>query len=147
MSCRRRVRWLIYTLKILHLRWQNSSYFTSLIFDCAAWKNGRKYSIFLLHWPNIFNTSNGTLYRWFVNKPTFCLELMIEQPQRPSNISDYSICITLYLSDESATSNTWYNLEFQRVRIVLRVEKSHFDHELCTDTIFSNVAYENESQF
>jgi hypothetical protein len=30
-----------------------------------------------------------------------------------------------------STSNTWYSLECQRVRIVLRVEKSHFDHELC----------------
>jgi hypothetical protein len=38
-------------------------------------------------------------------------------------------------------------LERQRVRIVLRVEKSHFDHELCICTIFSNIAYENESQF
>jgi hypothetical protein len=29
-----------------------------------------------------------------------------------------------------STSNTWYTLERQRVRIVLRVEKSNFDHEL-----------------
>jgi hypothetical protein len=31
------------------------------------------------------------------------------------------------------------------VRIVLRVEKSNFDHELCICTIFSNVAYENDT--
>jgi hypothetical protein len=44
--------------------------------------------------------------------------------------------------------NTYrYTLERQRVRIVLRGGKSHFDHELCIPTIFSNVAYENESQF
>jgi hypothetical protein len=30
-----------------------------------------------------------------------------------------------------STSNILYTVERQRVRIVLRVEKSHFDHELC----------------
>jgi hypothetical protein len=31
-----------------------------------------------------------------------------------------------------STSNTLYPHERQRGRTVLRVEKSHFDHELCT---------------
>jgi hypothetical protein len=46
-----------------------------------------------------------------------------------------------------STISTGYTLERQRVRIVLRVEKSPFDHELCILTIFPNIAYENESQF
>jgi hypothetical protein len=49
-----------------------------------------------------------------------------------------------------STSNTYIcilTLERQRVRIVLRVEKSHFDHDLYIPTIFSNIAYENRSQF
>jgi hypothetical protein len=45
-----------------------------------------------------------------------------------------------------STSNTWYTHERQRVRIVLRVEKSPFWSRIVY-TIFSNVAYENESQF
>jgi hypothetical protein len=34
------------------------------------------------------------------------------------------------------TSTYRYTLERQRVRIVLRGEKSHFDHELCIPTYY-----------